>query len=149
MGIDPGLDGAIATIAEGGAIVDLMPVTPGREVAVVSLAKILDAHDPGMVILEGQLIIPGKQSLSTVSRAAQNWGMVYGALLAKGFPVYVVKPQAWKAVVLKGTQKDKAAAITYAIRRFGEDKLIPPGRKVFHDGVADALCMAAYGETLR
>ena len=81
-----------------------------------------------------------------------KFGMAYGGILAilgaMKIPVRLVTPPAWKKVVLSGTKKDKPAAIAYCRRRWPSVSLIPEGCRKPHDGMADALCIAAYGETV-
>lgn len=81
-------------------------------------------------------------------RYGEAYGGILGMLGALGIPVQIVSPQAWKKVILAGTTKDKAAAIAYCRRRWPSVSLIPEGCRVAHDGMADALCIAAYGETV-
>lgn len=81
-------------------------------------------------------------------RYGEAYGGILGLLGGLGIPIQLVSPSAWKKVILAGTAKDKAAAIAYCRRRWPSVSLIPEGCRVAHDGMADALCIAAYGETV-
>ncbi len=156
IGIDPGLNGAIAFLdTEKGHLSVLdMPVLEvkrnnktKREVSPVALADILRAgigpfgpipHS----VLERVGAMPG-QGVSSVFSFGRSVGIVEGILAALMIPVNIVTPQVWQ----------KAAAV-----RGGKDgsrqracELFPNYAGLFalkkHDGRADAACMAWYAAT--
>lgn len=145
-GIDPGLSGGVAVQLHSGMVAEPMPVTAKTkgEIDVNQLIRILKNNGVGVVYLEKLGVRPG-QSVTSDSRAGVNWGMIYGALVAFGYKVEVVTPQAWKARILAGTAKDKTAAINYATRNYPEVNLVQPRCRKPHDGVADAICICRYG----
>jgi crossover junction endodeoxyribonuclease RuvC len=76
-------------------------------------------------------------------------GALHGILAALGIPIYMVTPQAWKKVILAGTPKDKLASIEYCTRVYPYvDLHATPRSTTMHNGIADAICIAAYAKTL-
>lgn len=74
-----------------------------------------------------------------------NYGMIIMALVASQIRYETVKPQTWKADILKGTKKDKEAAIEYVARKYPNVDLTPGRMQKPHDGIADSVCIAEYG----
>lgn len=148
IGIDPGLEGGIAVLGltrQWGARLPLI----GKEVDVVTLLDWIarDADEVAMVVVE-KLGVRPKQSAQSGATQGINWGLLVGALRAQGLPVRVVRPQDWKAKVLKGTKKDKDDAIAFARSAYPLVELVPGRCKVAQDGIADAVCLAEYGRQL-
>lgn len=91
--------------------------------------------------------IDGKKSVFSLGR---GYGRIE-AVLSVLQHLYKVKlsypsPQEWKEKVLKGTKKDKQAAIAWVKNMYPEVDLNPPGwEDKDHDGVADAVCLAYFG----
>ena len=82
-------------------------------------------------------------------KKSHGFGEIVGAVRALGLPLERPLPQAWKRVVLAGTDRGKAAAIAYARRRFPAAELLPtPRSRRPSDGIADALCLAEFGRRL-
>jgi crossover junction endodeoxyribonuclease RuvC len=156
-GIDPGLDGGIAILDGDGKILRLIPmpiIKAGRKgcrggKASLDLGAVNEAIPltSSMVVLEDVYAIKG-QGASGALNFGKGWGSIYGLVRGAGTPIMVVKPQTWKASILRGTAKDKAAAIRYALDRWPGVDLKPGRRTKHHDGLADALCLAAYGLSL-
>lgn len=155
-GIDPGLDGGLAFLDGEGRILGLhcMPVIKGNRKGCRGGKSTIDLAEVrrllpvvGMLVLEDVYAFKG-QGAGGALNFGKGWGAIYGLAVAQDMSVRIVKPQTWKAAILKGTAKDKAAAIRYALDRWpGVD--LKPGRKTtYHDGLADALGIAAYGLTL-
>jgi hypothetical protein len=163
IGIDPGLDGGVAVLHEQegktGAAVAVMPTRPGpngrRQVNAGALYAWLRsfsegrAHPPDLVVFEQVHSKPtdGSTSAFTFGKATGKALAVFEVL---GWPLEEVTPQAWKAVILAGTDKSKQAAIGWATSRFPGVSLVPTARsKKPHDGLAEALCLAELGRRLR
>jgi crossover junction endodeoxyribonuclease RuvC len=159
VGIDPGLDGAI-TFIDGDDIlasvaVHIVPTltagkgTSKRNYDLPAMVALLTAHSITLAVIEQVSAAPvhGRvQGATSMFRFGQGYGIWLGMLAALHIPYQTVSPQTWKADVLKGTAKDKAAAITFCQRMFpGISLLASPRCKVPHDGIADALCLAEYG----
>lgn len=153
LGIDPGLRGGIAALDPAGIVVGTwpMPVT-GGEVHAAGLADLLrslrcldDQQDIGGVVLERVSAMP-KQGVSSTFTFGTGWGMVRGVCAALGIPVVLVPPTVWKKRVLVGLPHDKDGALRYCANRWPCTDLVLPGCRKPHDGMADALCLAAYGQ---
>src|SRR5512138_2971483 len=143
LAIDPGKTGAYAFWDEQHALAEPMPLM-GDEVDLGELRKEWTALEVEMALVEEPF--PGlKMSRPRAMHYGRHVGRLEGVLAGLAIPYVTVRPQTWKAVVLKGTAKDKEAAILYASRRFPEVALGrgPKGRA--HDGMADALCMLEWG----
>ena len=164
IGIDPGLDGAIAWLKDDLAYIDVvdMPTMAGtgarRQVNAAELAKILRANKywetpiPGeenrwnkftqpvsVVYLEQVSARPG-QGVSSMFSFGDSYGQVKGVIGCLGLPLILVTPQAWKkrAGII---HRDKDAARTMAQQLYPGAAL---GRKK-DIGRADALLIARFG----
>lgn len=161
LGIDPGLDGALALIDDNGTLVGIwdMPVIrvgkgTRRVVDGVALFLLLRERCPyALPILEKVGGMP-RQSAPAAFNFGYGCGLIVQGLHALRIPDpdrhpahHLVRPQAWKAALLAGTDKSKGAAILRA-------KAIFPGaaswltRKKDH-GRAEALLLAEYGRQKR
>jgi len=156
IGIDPGLNGAIAFLdMEIGHLSVLdMPTFEvkrnnklKREVSPQGLANIFDLTDgPAWnireVVLERVGAMPG-QGVSSVFSFGRSVGVIEGVLAARGLSVSIVTPQAWqKAAGVRGG-KDGS--------RMRACELFPNYANLFarkkDDGRADAALMAWYAAT--
>jgi len=141
-GIDIGLDGGVAVIDTAGKIVsvDVMPrtVSPhGKHVVdAVGLKRLIPASCR-LVVIEFTHSF-GHESRSACFSFGRSTGKTQAVLELAGVPWEEVTPQMWKAEILEGTKKDKAAAIGYCKSRWPQYDI---GR---HDGKADSLCMAEF-----
>jgi len=156
IGIDPGLNGAIASldIENGELLIYDMPTLEVKrnnkvkqEVSPQRLADIFGPSDIPVekvrgVVLERVGAMPG-QGVSSVFSFGRSVGIVEGVLAALGLSVTIVQPQAWqKAVSVRGG-KDGS--------RQRAMELFPKEAKTFarkkDDGRADAALMAWYAAT--
>jgi hypothetical protein len=143
LSIDPGRAGAYAFWDGVTALAETMPLM-GDEVDLGELRKEWLAFEPDLAIVEEPF--PG-QAMSRVSAMTfgRHVGRLEGVLAGLRIPYETVRPQTWKAAVLKGTAKDKEAAILFASRRYPTVPLIRGLRKTKpHDGIADALCLLTW-----
>lgn len=149
IAFDPGLKGGIAyespCVASTRIEAIPMPVS-GKEIDIAAIAGVIKVIRPDMAIIEKVHSMPGQGVSSTF-----KFGMGYGALLgicsALEIRTELVTPQRWKSVTLRGTKKDKDAAIAYCRRAFPSTSLLATARsKKPHDGMADALCIYSYGQ---
>ncbi len=155
LGIDPGLRGGIAALDPLGQVVGAWPMpVAGGEVHAAGLADLLRSlrcldslQDIGRVCLEKVAAMP-KQGVSSTFCFGTGWGMVRGVCAALGIPVVLVPPTVWKKRVLLGLPHDKAGAVQFCTSRWPTTDLVLPGCRVPHDGIADALCLAAYARLL-
>ena len=151
VGIDPGLRGGIAALDSTGAVVGLWPMpVAGGEIHAAGVADLLrslrcfDSHqDVSRVCIEKVGAMP-RQGVSSTFRFGTGWGMVRGVCATLGMGVHLAQPATWKKRVLLGLSHDKAGAVQYCANRWPHTPLILSGCRVPHDGLADALCLAAY-----
>lgn len=149
IGFDPGLHGGIAVIGHPieGTQARIMPVSGGEIDARTIGALICDIAYPGhniVAVVEKVGAMP-KQGVSSTFKFGKGYGTILGALGALGTRTELVTPQAWKKVILAGMGHEKADAIAWCRRAYPAVELVPPGCRVPHDGMADALCLAEYG----
>lgn len=146
IGIDPGQSGGIAAIDGDASHAVPMPLS-GKDIDGHEIAKLLKNLTPSVVILEKVHAMP-KQGVSSTFKFGMGFGLVIGVCEALGIPYRLVTPQAWKKAVLAGTTKDKDAAIAFVRRAYPTIDLTPGRKRVPHDGIADAVCIAEYGRQL-
>jgi len=152
LGIDPGLDGALAVVADGQvAEVFDMPTLEiqrnrrtKREVdtrALVNFILFAKGSYPGLEAwIEKSQAMP-KQGASSIFSYGQSYGILLGALAALGVPVTKVHPTVWKKAMRVNSGKDGA--------RQRASEIFPQcaatwKRKKDH-GRAEAVLVAAYG----
>jgi len=152
IGIDPGLNGAIAFLdTEKGhlSVID-MPVLEvqrngktKKEVSPHGLASVINiAEGVTHAVLERVGAMPG-QGVSSVFSFGRSVGLVEGVLAANKIPVTIVQPQAWqKAAAVRG---GKDGARQRACELFPNYAGLFARKK--DDGRADAACMAWYAAT--
>ncbi len=150
IGIDPGLNGAIATLDTAFLAVKGMPVhhitrnkKNKRDIDAVTLAgDLLVAVGPGPahVFIEQVGAMPG-QGVSSVFAFGKGYGIVIGIIAALRVPVTFVPPQTWKKAL--GVPAGKDGARARASQLFPEAAHHWPLAK--HDGHAEAALIAEYG----
>jgi crossover junction endodeoxyribonuclease RuvC len=151
VGIDPGLTGALAVIREKDNATDAQVWSTktikrkkGREYDVPWMVRLLNdikiAGPVARVVIEEQLAFPGpgRQAIKMLGKGEGLWvGLVAGMML----PYELVRPQAWKKLMLEGFDKsDKASSVIRAGRLFPEIEL---GEK--EHGKGDALLICEFG----
>lgn len=169
IGVDPGLDGFISWFddADHKIYFKKTPSLPGekkgRNYDGESLAKIfgqiinlcdIQSPDDVFVAIERVSIFPikardGSISSNPGSNAKQFYcaGLFHGIFYSFKFPFVEVYSKTWKAEILKGTPKDKGAAIAYVQKRFPSLGLSGMLKKD-KDNLADSICIGLYGERL-
>jgi Holliday junction resolvasome RuvABC endonuclease subunit len=149
IGIDPGLDGAIAVMCEGSiTLIDTPTVCNGKKrdmdlYTIVRLLKGLSNSQDVMAAIESVHSMPGQGVASTFS-FGKGFGMWLGILAALNIPHQAVAPQTWKKVMLADGGKEKDASRVKAMQLYPQiaDQL---SRKKDH-GRADALLIAAWAQ---
>lgn len=143
VGLDIGLDGGVAVLDLTTARVistSIMPRTltaHGKHVVdAVALKKLLPAS-ACLTVIEFTHSF-GHESRSSCFSFGRSTGKTQAVLELMGMAYEEVTPQMWKAEILEGTKKDKAAAIGYCKARWPKHDI---GK---HDGIADSLCMAEF-----
>lgn len=154
IGVDPGLDGALALLDEAGAILRLedMPTSGAgkgkREIDCAGLAGFLrlaagirGGSTIPFALIEAVHSMP-KQGVASSFKFGFTTGAVHGALAAVGIPYMTVTPQRWQKLMLDGHGKgDKNASLLVARRRWPEADLA----RVRDHGRAEAALIAEYG----
>lgn len=148
IGVDPGLDGAIAWLNDGCMfikVVDMPSMATGtgrRQVNGAELARIIrngGNNDNVTVYLERVNAMPG-QGVSSMFSFGMSFGIVLGVIAALEYPVELVTPQVWKKRAgLSGKDKDYARTLAqqlYPGAELGRKKDI---------GRADAILIARFG----
>ena len=152
IGIDPGLDGAIATIDRLGCVdehVELWDIPTstkqsgrGRQVNDYELSRIIRCccsdTDTAVVELVGPTPQMGVTSAFSFGRTA---GVVSGVLAAYKIPTVYVRPQQWKKH-FGLLRKEKGASRTLAMQRF--PRVAEKLKLKKHVDRAEALLMAAW-----
>jgi len=142
IGIDPGQKGGVAFLWDDGNYSSHpMPATRNQ------LCKLLRDEVQGAkikAVVESVHAMPG-QGVTSMFKFGKGCGEILGILTALGAEIHEPTPQAWKKIVLAGTDKSKDAAIQVAENLFPDIQLIPKGCRKPHDGMAEALLMAEYG----
>lgn len=159
IGIDPGLDGALAAVNTAGATGYWVNDTPTltiasktgnkRDYAVAYMVEYLetalgpDKDNPGKKIhafIENVHSSPqmGVRSAWTMGYGSGVW---IGMLAAMHIPFTPVTPQRWKKLMLDGMGHEKDASIARAQQLFPKADI----RLKKHDGRAEALLIAEYG----
>ena len=148
LGVDPGLAGGVACIYPDRVEAFVMPVQ-GDEIHPHALgiwAARAQLLDNVIAVVEKVGAMP-KQGLSSTFKFGKGYGTVLGVFGALGIRTELVPPQAWKKVVLAGTNHDKDAAVAWVARAYPQVNLLRTARCTTpHDGIADAVCLAEYGK---
>lgn len=154
VGVDPGLDGALAFLAVGSdeTRTHPMPTRPGagggRDIDCTRLAALLRERQPVLAAVEIVHAMP-KQGVKSMFVFGKGYGSLLATLELAGVSVQHVTSQAWKKAVLAGLGSDKLAAARYCQDRFRAACLhAGPKSGKPHDGVCDALCLAEFGRRL-
>jgi crossover junction endodeoxyribonuclease RuvC len=151
IGIDPGVNGAVAVLTEDHAKVFDIPtfwVTKGQKrrqaydlPAFFTLLARLTVSGVVAVTVEDVHAMPG-QGVTSMFSMGYGVGLIHGHLTALRIPFELVTPQRWKKEMLAGVAtKDKKAAYVKASRLFPHIDL---GRRS-DQGRAEALLIAEYG----
>lgn len=160
VGVDPGLDGAIAFVDQDGKFVEVhdaptITVKSGRknrrhyiESAMVTLLTKYDPYSRDknfqgqkicVVGIENVHAMPG-QGVTSMFSMGNGFGTWVGILAALRFPYEKIEPRAWKKELGLGVGADKNASVVLASRLFPR---APLARKKDH-GRAEALLIAEH-----
>lgn len=151
LGFDPGLSGGCANIDASGKLppqAHIMPVSgdeiDARALGIWVWGHVMQ-HDSQVIACVERVGAMPKQGLSSTFKFGKGYGTILGVLGALGVRTELVTPQAWKKVVLAGTDHGKDAAIAWCRRAYPMVNLRRTERcSKDHDGMADALCIAEY-----
>lgn len=150
IGIDPGLDGAVAIINGTGnlVVIDMPTVTverngkSKRQVSATELAQILASHNSNNChVFVERVSAKSGQGVTSVFSFGRSFGMIEGILAAFRLPVTFVPPATWVKAVGRGQGKDASRA--RAMELFPENQA--DFKRVKDDGRADAALIAYWG----
>ena len=153
IGIDPGLDGAIAKISSDMSVTIIDTPTyivegatkKKREYNINEMISIIkefalpDCH----VFLEKVHSMPG-QGVASMFSMGYGYGLWNAILSSLYIPYTLVLPQRWKKELLLGVGQGKNVSVYRAQQLFPETKLFGPKGGPM-DGRGDALLIAEYG----
>lgn len=148
VGIDPGLDGAIAfydrlsnTLIGVGDMPTYTVSSGKRRVDPYALTTMLRACAPSIVVLE-QVASRPKQGVASAFNFGVGFGSVIGVCAGLGLRLERVTPGAWKSAMRIPVGSDKKYSLFHASQLFGNDTFWPLKG---HDGRAEAALLARYG----
>ena len=141
LGVDPGINGALALVGDGYLAVDHLPTMgSGRQriINAVEISDIIYRWAPDVAVIERVHAMP-KQGISSAFRFGQAFGTLEGVIAGRKIPLYYITPQSWKRHYR--LPADKEAARMRAIQLYPRiaDRL---SRKKDSDR-AEALLIAA------
>lgn len=153
LGIDTGKDGAGVLLNGSEPLAVFRTKTllikgdyqPERMAAMIRSLKA--EHGPIACVLE-QAAGRGGEGLGSARKIGEGYGLWRGILAALEVPTLTPAPSAWAGVVLKDVPGDdpKARSIQVAMSRLPLLELVPEGCRKIHDGIAQAGCLAIYGQ---
>ena len=144
-GIDPGLIGGIAFVANDTVLAYRTPVlkvSKKRYIDIWSAMTMIKNHKPSHIFIEKQQAMP-RQGLSSTFQTGFGYGVYIGMIVALGIPYSEVSPRLWKRDYGLSSDKDES--------RQRATELMPDGQKFWslkcEDGVAEAALIARWGAT--
>ena len=138
-GIDVGISGAVCIKKEDTINVQSLP-TVGKIIDVEKLHSILKEADH--IFIEKSHAMP-KQGVVSSFNFGYTYGLIEAAARLTNAKVEIVHSKTWKNLILKGTAKDKDAALVFAHRLY-PDLIV---KKSDHNK-ADAILIAEYGRRI-
>ncbi len=151
LGIDIGIQGAIATLDQSGVLLDIsdMPVLSDgpkgrRAINAPLLAAIIFKSHANHAFVEGVWARPGEGAVGAFAFGRAR-GVIEGVLAAAGVPCTFIAPASWKRAVGLAPGRNKDASRAFAVRRWPSQAEFFRLKK--HDGRADACLIAIAGIT--
>lgn len=149
VGVDPGLQGALAVLRDGAEPLTMkMPLTKrdGSQVPCVRqlIATLSSWQEDHRLIcaIEAPFLIRSQRGNLTIGK---SWGLVMAAFHILDLPLEIVDPKDWQGIVLDGIigTDPKVRAAEYVARTFPQANLrVQKKSAKDHDGIIDALCIA-------
>jgi crossover junction endodeoxyribonuclease RuvC len=153
LGIDIGVQGAIAILTASGALLEVheMPVLHDgpagrRGVNAPLLASIIFASHATRAFVEHVSARPGEGAVGAFAFGRSRGGVIEGVLGAAGLPCQFLTPPCWKRAVGLAPGRDKDASRAEAIRRWPGQAALFKLKK--SDGLAEAALIAVAGLAL-
>lgn len=156
LGIDPGMDGALAVLSAEGKFLEYckMPTLPGdkggRRIHIYALhqyVKLLAGKYPEMLVCIEKINGTPGQGPTSIFAMGHGCGIVESCVCLADLPYEFVGPQKWKNRYLSG-MKGKEASVIQALRLYPEAKpwIVGPRGGMDHN-VADAMFIAEYARS--
>jgi crossover junction endodeoxyribonuclease RuvC len=160
LGVDPGMSGGLSCLfPDGRAEAVIMPCHPkdarkkwGSPLDFHSVCSIVNAWTKGFrgqshAVIEHAQAMPKQGIVSTFNYGA-GWGGLLCVFQSLRIPYTLVRPSVWKRKLLGDEMTvGKAGAIAFVLEEFPAINLKrTPRCTTDHDGMADAVCLAAYGK---
>ena len=160
VGIDPGRSGAIVALSPDREVVLALrgdgpegyhrhapKADPNEGAMLAALQQLTEFGRPAMVVIElPAWHAPGARMPAGVAgRSGIEHGIWRALCAAHGWPVWLMGAKAWRkqAGIAGASGGDpKAETIAHVGRRLPGLDLYPPGKRIAHDGLADAAGMA-------
>jgi len=153
IGIDPGLNGGIASInnandLKGIWLIPTFTVGTKKEIDTKSLYQLLKPFKDNckLVGIETQHAMP-KQGVSSMFKIGKGYGIIIGILTALELPYIEIRSLEWQKVMFAGLDrtntKDLSKIIAQRLHPKCEFKASKRCTKI-HDGMTDAVMIAHY-----
>ena len=153
IGIDNGVSGGLCAISSFNSSViryTQMPTVKVADKTEVDLEAVLRWIEGigGTIAIAIEEPLKHAKSSQAMRSMSISFGMIYGACLAKYYPVYRIQVKEWQDVVLgkklaKG--QTKTVALAKANSRWPDETWLATSRsKVPHDGIVDAALIALF-----
>lgn len=161
IGVDPGDRGAMVALDEDGRYVaHLTADSRGGEdgyfldgdpdpLLVASWLRGFADRGVLRVVLETPFA-PGRIGTANAITIGRRWGILYAAIRAARVPLVMATPAKWSGDLFGGkkggdAKEKKAVAVRMVGERVPDLRLVLPGCRTAHDGLADACCLALWG----
>lgn len=149
VGIDPGLDGAVAVLNAKGELNDVID-TPTllveggakkkRKFVLQSMVDILENCENDTIAAIEQVGVMPDQGTVSAFCFGEGYGMWQGILAALGIPTHLVRPQVWKEATMDGMGKEKDASRLRVLQLYPRADV----QLKKHHGRADAILIARW-----
>lgn len=155
IGIDPGLNGAIAFLSFDRNTCKVLPLTTKgknlnfEEIVLFLLDLYESKHEATDVFIEAVHAMP-KQGVTSTFTFGHVTGSLFGYFTCLNYKITSIRPQEWKNLVLPKDNHSKEASIAFCKKSYPGVSLLRTKRsRKDDDGIADAVCIAEAGLILR
>lgn len=150
IGIDPGQTGGLAIVGDdmSASAIPMPTIATAYDVKAIHAWMIDQVLVADLIVIEKVGAMP-KQGLSSTFKFGMGYGMLQGIAACMPQACVLVVPPVWKRLVLGSVYAhDKLGTIQFCRDKFPQVNLVLPRCRVPHDGMADALALAAYGQLI-
>lgn len=145
LGLDPGKNGALTIIDTVSNEVFTHHITCTEDrIDVKAIGKFLFTHKPDIAFVEQVHGMPKHSSKGNFTFGL-NHGLVLACLYFLDIPINFIAPVTWKIALFGSRTANKNDAINFVTSNYPLVNLIPKGKRVPHDGIADSVCITHYG----